>query len=426
MSTRTGDMPFFPLVNERLDKKDLYLISKFIEETITRSLGSVFSGGGGLLSQLNYTLAYPGGNSTSGPTVTVTFGAFRAAWSAPLVGEPSVFDGGVMTFDPDRPAQTESSWELQLFRGLGVIFWAKRSASAAVIDNRAYWQGRVKYAAVQTQLSEWVDIRVALGSDDPQDPLEGWVPIAYIQSSGWTGYTPTIKPVYFPDSKMFNNGAGPGTKNWWSVYDPDIAGGGSPGAAIGDQLRWIFNVLSRINDSGWVFEADGRVNYGDNEGVLGWQDAPVQGLTQISTELADHEGRLAAIEGASGVSLLALVLEFTWNSGTHDYDEVTIYTNGYFTSSHITVQRGVEGIGYGVQATVSTTGTAAYTIYSVSGAALGKPGLLGDPEHLEDLVAVVRYGAGALPGTSVMFDIYDRSGQTNNRLLLSVFGGKTP
>lgn len=425
----TGDRPIFPLLNQRLDKKDLNLVSTYIQETISRSLGSIFSGNGGLLSKLEYSLAY------NSPTeVAVSFLAFRAAWSAPLDGDPSVYDGGVMTYDPTRPAQVTSSWPIEAFQGLGTIFWAKRDASFnAVTDNRAYWQGGTKYAATQTIESEYVEIVPRLATAGPPDAEFGWVQIAYIQTSGWTGFTPTIRGIYFPDSKFFPTGAGPGWDNWWSLYDP---GAGDVGHALGDQLRWVFNVLSRFNDSNWVFHEDGRVDSDNNNGTVGWQEAPTKGFLQVNNtltvhenELGDHEDRITILEGADPLSPLVretLVLEFRWNAGTTDYDKVVVYDNGWLTSSHTTTQRGTLGVDFGVSLTLTSTGSGAYTIYGITVQGVTEAADLPATSALSDRTALLCYADGALPATSLVAVMHSVDTPRIHRMLVRVTAGLTP
>lgn len=351
----TGDRPIFPLPNQRLDKKDLNLVSTYIQETINRSLGSIFSGNGGLLSKLEYSLAY------NSPTeVAVSFLAFRAAWSAPLDGDPSVYDGGVMTYDPTRPAQVTSSWPIEAFAGQATTFWAKRYASSnAVVDNRAYWQGGTKYAATQTVESEYVEVVPKLSSAGPPDAEFRWVQIAYIEVSGWSGFTPTIKGIYFPDSKFFLNGAAPGSDNWWSMYNP---GAGDPGYALGDQLRWIFNVLSRFNDSDWAFHEDGRVDEDNSNGSVSWQDPPSRGFLQIDqvitsvvNELGALDARLDAVELVAGAPKAGGVIE--WDGAA------------YVLQSSFAVAGLVLGVSQGMvngNANLSWSGTIAVRSYNVT------------------------------------------------------------
>lgn len=418
----TGDRPIFPLPNQRLDKKDLNFVSTFIQETINRSLGSIFSGNGGLLSKLEYSLSY------NSPTeVAVSFLAFRAAWSAPLAGDPSVYDGGVMTYDPTRPAQVTSSWPIEAFAGQATTFWAKRYASSnAVVDNRAYWQGGTKYAATQTVESEYVEIVPRLSSAGPPDAEFRWVQIAYIQAAGWSGFTPTIKGIYFPDSKFFPDGAGPSWANWWSLYDP---GGGALGYGLGDQIRWIFNVLSRFNDSDWVFLEDGRVSV---PGAEGWQDAPTMGLSQIADELADVDTRLDVLEaGVTEAPVLALTVELSYDLAalpTPVFTVRTIWSNSSVIAGAITVTRGT---GHGFELTlVPFTG---FTIYSITAQSIQSPLSAGDAPTVEDSLAILRLrGAEALPTSSLIIcDGYTVAANTGDPvdtvpMIINVFVGRTP
>lgn len=427
----TGDKPIFLLNNHRLDKKMLNYVSSFLQEGINRSLGSIFGGSGGLLTILDYTL------SNASPTqVSVSFAAFRCAWSAPLEGDPSTFDGGVMTFDPNRPAQVTSSWPLEAFQGKAVLFWAKRKAANAVIDNQSYWEGGAKYTPVQTVESEYVEIVPRLASAGAPDETFGWVKFAYIRDTGWSSLTPTIGPVYFPDSKFFPTGSGPGRDNWWSMYDPDVSGGGNPGVALGDQLRWIFNVLSRFNDSNWEFFDDGRIDEENNNGTLGWQARPTRGFLQINTAidvqgntLEDHEERITLLEGADPTTPLireALILEFRYNVGTDQYDKVTIYSNGWLTSSHTTLKDDPGDVGGAVELTLTSTGSGAYTIYAVDGQGLRTPSSSPPWGTGEDFS--MSYDDSALPSTAVIVRL--QAGLHPNgsirRILVRVTAGKTP
>jgi hypothetical protein len=289
----TGDRPIYPLPKQRLDKKDLVAVSTTAQNNQARALGALFGGSGGLLTRLDVTLSYP-----LGATV-VTFAPFECAWSTPNASDPDTFLGGVMTYDPARPAQVTTSWDIQAYVGAGVVFWAKRMSASAVVDNRAYYLNGVKYATTFTLDSEYVTILpVPIAGSAGIDNANGYFPIAYVKADGWAGIVPTVRPIYFPDSLFSTSAASIGRRNAWSVPDIDedtgLPAADHVGRSLGAQMRWIFNALSRIHDSSWTFANDGRVTA---EGALGWFDAPERGLSQLDAGVTDIEEDLVIVDG---------------------------------------------------------------------------------------------------------------------------------
>lgn len=278
----SGDRPVFLLPNHRLDKSMLNLVSTLAQATVNRTMGGLFAGSGGLLSELKPTIAYPNPAYPADPVVS--FAPFRLAYSKLVAGTTSEFDGGVVDYDPVRPAQATTSWPLDSWVGAPVVFWGARGSANTSIDNQAFWQAGTKYQPIQTQETEYLHVELRAPGVVP-DLEFGWVPFAYIQATDWTDTTPVVHPIYFPDSQFFSSGgAAPEYKNWWSGYNP---GAGAKTFAIGDQLRWHRNVMSRVIDSTWVFDADGQVQPG-NQGTYGWQDVPPRGLVQLNDVLSGH------------------------------------------------------------------------------------------------------------------------------------------
>ena len=308
----TGDRPIFPLINHRLDKGQLNKISTSLQETILRSQGQQSSGAGGLVSKLGYTLSYP-----TGTEVTVSFSPFRAAWSAPDGTDPQICDGGTMDYDPTRPLQATTSWPLEAFKDTNTVIWAKRQASNGVNDNQAYYSAGKKYAVTATMESEWIDIVPRAAASSAPDASFGWVRIAYIRAGGWSGYTPTIEPIYFPDSLDFNISEYP-FNNKWSTLIPETSSfvSNGVGVSLGAQLRWIFNILSQIKDSTWSFDTtDGTV---DTAGSESWISDVGIGLVQLDTITDDHESRLDELEATTGILNLFSAM-VTWDNGSATY-----------------------------------------------------------------------------------------------------------
>lgn len=350
----TGDRPVFPLINQRLDKKDLNLISTSIQDTITRTLGQIFAGSGGLLSTLVPTLTYP-----TGTTVNVAFAPFRAAWSAPNETYPQIFDGGVMVYDPARPLQATNSWALETFKDTAVVFWAKRYASQGVVDNRAYYSSGRKYAATNTLESEWVEIVPRAAAASAPDATFGWVRIAYIRADGWSGYTPTIRPIYFPDSLHFDIANYTFGNSWSSYADGFVLTYGSnhDGVGLGTQLRWIFNALARIIDSTWDYENDGRVL---TAGSYAWHSSPPAGLAQLHTITESIGDRVTELEATTGI-LTLFSANVTWNAGAGEFE----MTQSRVAAAGLTVTISTEAWNASNVARITFTGMP--TTWSVTG-----------------------------------------------------------
>jgi hypothetical protein len=288
----TGDKVIFPLINQRVDKKDLDDMMVLLQETISRTVASLIGEGAGALTTIP--------NTWDSVTDTVTFGACMLAYSRPRVGssDPNAFnflEGGVVIHDPNRPAQNGNS--SVALGGLSTgHFWFKRNTVDADIDNRAHWPGSNSGEVVQstpTRNREYVNFAVTASRSGtaPVSEATGWSRFAVFQKFVLGGVTTLqVAPL--------------------SAFGDDRGSGGTAESLMGywantpSTRKWGLNRLARdvINSILQMKDTDVTVDAGSgaltaNPNVTLWKNPPVLGLRQASVQIADLAQQITGLQG---------------------------------------------------------------------------------------------------------------------------------
>ena len=286
----TGDKVIFPLVNQRVDKKDLDDMMVLIQETISRTIGSILGEGSGALTTIPYT--WNQGDDTA------TLGACMLAYSRPRTGssDPNAFnflEGGVVIHDPNRPAQNGNS--IVALNGLtSGHLWFKRNTVDADIDNRAHWPGPGSGEVVTqtpTRNREYVTFAATqdIGGSSTINTASGWNRFGNFIKLAFLGSTVLqIVPLSaFGDDR----GAG-GTQasfmGYWSTNPTQRVWG------LNRLAQDVISSVLQIEDSDVKFDPVTRAVTENPNNTL-WRNPPPIGLRQVSLQLSSLESQLTSL-----------------------------------------------------------------------------------------------------------------------------------
>jgi hypothetical protein len=289
----TGDKVIFPLLNQRVDKKDLNDMQTLIQETVGRTLASLLGEGGGALTTIPFTW-----NQT---TDIVTFGPFMVAYSNPrdTTTNFNLLDGGVVIHDPNRPGQNGFSTVELVGIGVSGHLWFKRFATDTDFDNRAYWPGPSAGEQVAgTNTREREHVRFAATSsvtNAEYNNVNGWWRFASFQKVSLLGQTTVlISPV-----SAIGDDRGAGTADAAQLMGLNASTTSGQAAT----RKWGLNRLAqdvisnilRMKDSDVTFDpTTGSVAANPND--TRWRDQPTIGLKQASEYIADLQSTLEDIQ----------------------------------------------------------------------------------------------------------------------------------
>jgi len=279
----TGDKVIFPLLNQRVDKKDLNDMQVLLQETVGRTLASLLGEGGGALTTIPFTW--------DDVTDIVTFGPFMMAYSSPQDTGTNVnlLDGGVVIHDPTRAGQ--NGYSTVNLSGIGALgyLWFKRYATEADFDNRAYWPGPgtgEQVIGTNTREREYVRFAVTDSLDDATyNNSTGWWRFGTFQKVTLLGTTTLL---IYPIS-AFGDDRGTGANGVVQLMGSaaSTATGSTPTRKWGLN-RLAQDVISNIiqmKDSDVTFDPTTRAVTANPNGTA-WRDAPTQGLRQVADSIS--------------------------------------------------------------------------------------------------------------------------------------------
>jgi hypothetical protein len=287
----TGDKVIFPLINQRVDKKDMDDMMVLLQETISRTVASLIGEGAGALT------AIP--NTWDSGADTVTFGACMLAYSRPRTGSSDAnafnfLEGGVVIHDPNRPAQNGNSYVT--LGGLNTgHFWFKRNTVDADVDNRAHWPGANSGEVVQstpTRNREYVNFAVTSSRSGAASVNEatGWGRFAYFQKLTLGGVTTLqVAPLSaFGDDR----GSGGTAESLMGFY----ADASSRKWGLNRLARDVINTILQMKDTDVTTDvSSGALTANPNNTI--WKNPPAIGLRQASAQISTLLQQLAAVQG---------------------------------------------------------------------------------------------------------------------------------
>ena len=343
----TGDKVIFPLVNQRVDKKDLTDMSVLIQETVSRTLASLLGEGGGALTAVPFTW--------NTGTDTIFFGPCMLAYSLPRTGDTSnnMLEGGVVIHDPDRPAQNGLS-SVVLAGATSGYLWFKRGTADVDVDNRAYWPAPgsgEQVAPVATRNREHVQFALtALVDDTVINAASGWTRFAtFRRNTTAVPVTVTVTPI---SALGDDRGAGEDSISLMgTIAEQQTPGSNTPPlpSSTVPTRKWGINRLAQdvianilqIKDSDVAFDADTRA-ITSNPNNTSWRTPSSLGIRQISSTLASLQEQLALLSNNLVTALQAtpILLGFV-------YARVSTVTGGPYFSYDLTLNYGTGAAGIG-------------------------------------------------------------------------------
>jgi hypothetical protein len=279
----TGDKVIFPLLNQRVDKKDLNDMQVLLQETVGRTLASLLGEGGGALTTIPFTW--------DDVTDIVTFGPFMMAYSGPEDTSTNVnlLDGGVVIHDPTRPGQ--NGYSTVNLSGIGVLgyLWFKRYTTEADFDNRAYWPGPgtgEQIIGTNTREREYVRFAVTDSLDDA----------TYNNSTGWWRFATFQKTILLGTTTLFiypisaigdDRGAGANGVVQLMGSSASTVTGSTPSRKWGlNRLAQdVITSIIQMKDSDVTFDPTTRAVTANPSNTF-WRDTPAIGLRQVSSSLS--------------------------------------------------------------------------------------------------------------------------------------------